>query len=92
MSNKYDYISVSTDSELMEAYTKVMSQITDRDLKIQVAQAADYPFEELAAAIRQICNKNSKIYELVNKQIEDTRTAESVERQSKLRNFRFICY
>lgn len=84
MSNNYDYISVSTDSELIEAYTKVMSELTDRNVKIQMAEAADYPFNELAAAIRQICNKNSRIHELMNKQIEKARTLESIERQRSL--------
>ncbi len=87
MSNNYDYISVSTDSELIEAYTKIMSELRDRDLQLQMAEASQYPFNKLAAAIRQICNGSTKIQELVNKQIEDTRTLESIERQKKRTQF-----
>ena len=83
MSNNYDYISVSTDSELMKAYNQVMSEVTDRELKLQMAEAADYPFEELATAIRQTCNGSTKIKQLVNKQIKDTRTLESIDRQRR---------
>jgi len=83
MSNNYDYISVSTDSELIEAYTRVMSELTDRELKLQMAEASQYPFNKLATAIKLICNENTRVQKLVNKQIENTRTIESIERQNK---------
>lgn len=89
MSDNYDYISVSTDSELIEAYTKVMSQITDRELKIQMANTADSPLDESAGTIRRICNGSTRIHELVNKQIEETRTLESIAKRRR-RNSRLV--
>lgn len=83
MSDNCDYISVSTDSELIEACTKVMSQVTDRELKIQLADAADYPLDELAGTVRRICNGNTRISELMNKQIKETRISKSIAQRKR---------
>ena len=83
MTNDYDYIAVSTDSELITAYTKVMSDSTDQNLKLQMAEASQVSYDKLVSMMKQICNGNTKIKSLVNNQIEETRTAESIERQRK---------
>ena len=83
MTNDYNYISVSTDLELMTAYTKVMQNTTHQNLKLQMAEASEVSHNKLANKMKQICNENIKVWSLVNQQIEETRTAESIERQTR---------
>ena len=76
----YDYLSVATDNEVLSAYNLVMSSTT-QEIKLKMAELASFPYYELGRAARIICHKNPEIFNLVNKQIENTRTKECLERQ-----------
>lgn len=87
MSSNYDYISVSSDSELIDAFTKVMSASTNEEIKIEMSIIGTFPYQGLANAARQLCSLNTEIRNLVNSLIKQTRTKESLERQRKRQEY-----
>lgn len=87
MSSDYDYISVSSDSELIDAFTKVMSASTNEEIKIEMNIIGTFPYQELASAARQICSSNTEIYNLVTLFIEKTRIKKSLERQKERQEY-----
>ena len=87
MSSDCDYISVSSDSELIDAFTKVMSASTNEEIKIEMSIIGTFPYQELAGAARQICSSNTEIYSLVNFLIEETRIKKSLERQKDCQEY-----
>jgi len=87
MSSNYNYISVSSNAELMTAFTKVMSESTNQEIKFRMAKASLSPYWEIANTMRQICNSNTEVYNLVNNLIRETRTQESLERQKRRQEY-----
>ena len=74
MPNDYDYISVSTDSELMAAFSKVMSESTNQEIRLEMSVIGLSHYSAMSEIIKRICGENTEIYKLVNDQIEKTRT------------------
>lgn len=88
MSSNYNYISVSSDTELMSAFVKVMSaESTNQPIKLKMAKVGLSPHSQMASTMRQICESNFEVYNLVNYLIEEKRTQESLERQQRYIRF-----
>ena len=83
-------LSLADDKELQDAYDLVMLSAS-QEIEFEMLEVVCYPYSEQAKVARTICHQNPVIFNLVNKQLEDTQTAESQKvRMSKKENFRGI--
>lgn len=85
----YDYISVANDTEILDAFNKILEKAiegSNKPLALAMTETT-VPHFLLVNMIKERCEKYYEIKDLVNKQIEDTRTAESFERGKTLLRF-----
>ena len=79
--------SLADDKEVLDAYDLVMS-LASQEIECEMLKLVDCLYSDQAKVARTICHQNPVIFNLVNKQLEETQTAERQKvRTSKKENF-----
>ena len=80
-------LSLADDKELQDAYDLVMLSAS-QEIKFEMSEVLSSTHSQKAKVARTICHQNPVIFNLVNKQLEETQTAERQKvRMSKKENF-----